>query len=271
VSIRALRKSIINMNELTVILDASRESDQLAEMSAEFALKLGYKLHFVRLQQTPSSWNILTRSTKAKYPAIINAINTARTQMDQYLQRYRNAGIKARKSIFYIEEDVTFNPAELGPLLLGRKKYMAEEGLNKAVMEAYYKENYGAVMLANDDFDPKDLDDVILLSEFEDLKSSTEEMVLSWSEKLNFRLNLLFINTLDKFESSTSSIAKMKRSINKGGFSNTKMTVFNAISSLDGARDYTQMQNCDLLIVENNGEPIAEFSKELDTNLLFIV
>ena len=105
-------------------------------------------------------------------------------------------------------------------------------------------------MILSKPIDVSKISDIVLTSNFHEIKSETAELINNLYGYLDFNLNLVYINTKDKQENSDISINNMKKVIAEKRFSRTSISIFHSERKIRGAELFANMKGGDLIILE---------------------
>lgn len=264
---------VLGMNKISVVVDFCVKSDMLIETAAEMALLFKLEVHLVQIVETPESWEYLARSTRLKYPEVMEEVNQSRDLLNTYLTKLRDQGIKASKQIVFLEKDKLVNADRVydADLVMGCKSYLRKVESRKInCLRGRLKAHRIPLMEVEAGFSISGLSEITLISDYANSNALTERFILMLLNKLKFDLNLSYINTQEEFETSELSINKMKRIINDSGFVRTKMSVFNAVSEHQGILDYEKLKGSDLFILEKPAYLTPKEVLDCETTLLII-
>ncbi|MFT5820935.1 MAG: hypothetical protein ACI8ZM_002183 [Crocinitomix sp.] len=234
------------MLKVIALTAANSDHEYVIESAIKMATFFEVQIQFLHFVPGPSDWGHLSRTNRDNYPACKVENANARDKFDSLLREVRNVGLKASKRIVIEEvlENVELDAGEHDLILIDAKSFWKLNTLKWL--------NSSSLILLQTVFNPSQMNDLVVNSCFQvGLKKMTLDLILKFSDRLNLYKHLLFINTQENFESTKSSVERMKKSINQTGINKTRIEVFNAQRHDEGIAEFAKLKNCDLIIIEH--------------------
>ncbi len=241
------------MKRIVVLISEKTNNEAIVSTAIQMAQLFKLDITLRHLVQAPHNWEELGRTARDHYPKAKQAMNTARLIMDQLLLKIRAEKVTAQKGYLLYDADQQKNRtiANSDALVITDRKLFDTK--DTALLD-FLCDHSPIKLIVSNEFDAKQIEDVVLSSDFHTLLPQSITFVNKLIENLDFNLNLVFIDTNETRENSEISIANMKKAIALNGFRKTTISIFNAECRLKGVERFANLKGGDLIITEERCE-----------------
>ena len=259
------------MYKIIALIDFKTKTDSIIQSAINLAGFGKWEIEICHLVEGPLDWEKLSRSTRDKYPESKRDLANVREKMDELLREIRALGIKVSKRIVMCDKKVESKlPYSSKDIVLIDSSNVSELIHMSCNLIDHIPENC-PIFILSEVFDPIELNDLMLTSTFKGgLKEATSDILSLFIDKVDFHKHFLYINTKNKFEFTTVSVDKMKKLINDHCLGKTHISVFNAQNFIHGVKEFVEVKNCDLVLIEKfkMSDILSEY--EINVPLFFI-
>lgn len=244
------------MKKIIALIDDQSDKEIVIDSAIELAQLLNVEIIVCHSVFAPNNWEQLGRSEREKHPDARTKINEARLLMDDLLGEIRLKNIRAKKRfLFFDKNEKHYNlDFQKDELVIMEKKFL-KRGRNRALRDLIFNLE-PAKLILSEPLKINTINDIVLTSNFHEIKSETVQMINELYRFLVFNLDLVYINTKEKQENSDISIKNMKKVIDRYGFSRTRISIFHSDRKVRGAELFANMKGGDLIILECS-QPIS--------------
>jgi hypothetical protein len=224
---------------------ADYDHKHVVESAIKIASHFQVQIEFLHQVEGPANWEYLSRTTKDMYPKCKMEVGEARERFDALLREVRGRGLKASKRIQVCE---SAENCELDSSI--QDLVVIDANLFWKLKPTKLLQS-GSFLLLSNFFDPLQMSDLVINSCFnKQLKKVSTALITKFSIQTNLHKHFLFINTKENFESTSYSVARIKKTINQTGYNKTHIEVFNAQKHDEGLEEFSLLKNCDMIIIE---------------------
>ncbi|WP_066756259.1 hypothetical protein [Crocinitomix algicola] len=257
------------MKRIAVLISKSTNNEIIIQAAIQMAQILQLEITLYHFVTAPQNWESLGRTVRDSHPQAKRDMNEARLVMDHLLMEIRAEKVAARKAylLYDQEERSTENTHNVDTLVITDRKMFEVD--NTDILD-FLCEFTPVKLIVGNEFKVKNIEDVVLSSDFHTLLPQCVSLVNNLIDTIDFNLNLVFIDTNETRENSKISIENMKRVITQNGFRKTSISIFNSDCRLKGVEDFANLRGGDLIITEEQCKVNLKSLNEMHLPIIII-
>lgn len=246
------------MEKILLPTDFSEYSQAARDYAIAIAKQCGAEVHFEHTMLVAVDWKNMSDSDRLMYPELKKAIEDAEANLEYEVEAAKEAGITAYSRL-------TFNEG-----LIDIPKDIQEHGYDLAIIGSHGTEGIKTALLGSNaqrmvryspcpvlvvkERNPNvQINHIAFASDFAEDKPASFKHIKDFTEAVNAKVTLLFINTPVNFETSVQSRSKLQSYKQNYPELIEKYEIFNHYTEDEGIIHYVQSDEPDLLAIATHG------------------
>nr|WP_299032453.1 universal stress protein [uncultured Tenacibaculum sp.] len=246
------------MKKILVPIDFSKPSEYASKLASTIAKKANSEVHLLHMIELPTGIIDMGSGTNFSIPESMLYIRKVRDRMLDYKKQFfpKNDNIKHAIRFQTPFDGIQDYSKKIGTdlIIMGAKGHTnLEEILIGSNTEKVVRNSEVPVIFTKkngDHFVPKNL---VFASSFKPNKTKAFERFLDFAQNFDSKINLLKVNTPQKFENTQETNKRIKKFIEKYGLKNYTINVYNDFSIEKGILNFSNKINADIIALATHG------------------
>lgn len=246
------------MQKILIPTDFSDFASAAAHYAVAVAKQTGAKISFEHTMLVAVDWANMTDDQKLLYPELKTTVENANDKLQNWEQWVKGQGLEA-------ESKLAFNEG-----LIDIPGNIRSHGYDLVIMGSHGISNYHDYFLGSNaqrmvrfapcpvlvvkekPADPN-LNNIAFASDFEEESLPAFKQIKTFAEKVEARINLLYVNTPVHFESTEKSLKKLEKFQSQASNLVNNLEIYNHYTEEDGIIGYANAENPDLIALATHG------------------
>ncbi|WP_440120567.1 universal stress protein [Tenacibaculum sp. Ill] len=246
------------MKKILVPIDFSKPSEYASKLASTIAKKANSEVHLLHMVELPTGFVDMGSGTNFSIPESMLYIRKVRDRMLDYKKQFfpKNNNIKHAIRFQTPFDGIQDYSKKIGTdlIIMGAKGHTnLEEILIGSNTEKVVRNSEAPVIVTKkngDNFVPKNL---VFASSFKPDKTKAFERFLDFAQNFDSKINLLKVNTPQKFENTQETNKRIKKFIEKYDLKNYTINVYNDSSIEKGILNFSNKINADIIALATHG------------------
>ncbi|CAM1349791.1 MULTISPECIES: universal stress protein [Tenacibaculum] len=246
------------MKKILVPIDFSKPSEYASKLASTIAKKANSEVHLLHMVELPTGFVDMGSGTNFSIPESMLYIRKVRDRMLDYKKQFfpKNDNVKHAIRFQSPFDGIQDYSKKIGTdlIIMGAKGHTnLEEILIGSNTEKVVRNSEIPVIVTKkngDHFIPKNL---VFASSFKPDKTKAFERFLDFAQNFDSKINLLKVNTPQKFENTQETNKRIKKFIAKYDLKNYTINVYNDSSIEKGILNFSNKINADIIALATHG------------------
>lgn len=244
--------------KIRLLTDFSEVSENALEYTILMAKKMGLEVEIMHIVNTPMNWVKLTLEQEKLYPELQLEISKAKNNLNIIAHKFADKNITAFQNLIfnmgienipkYIEDDTESLLVMGSHGASGIKEFALGSNAQKVIRKA----NCPVLIVKNRPKEPN-LKHITFASTFNDNQHKVFKKIHAFSNLLNLKLSLLYINTPYNFKETEEIDGMLNTFCEHCDEKNCNKLTYNAFNEERGLKAFAQKSQIDILAMATEG------------------
>ncbi len=246
------------MKKLLVPTDFSKYATNAANVAIEIAKKTQAEVHFENTVLSPIDWQQMSEDQKMLYPELKSMIDHAQENLDELKQKAEGQGLKASANITFnqglidIPADIDEHGYEL--VIMGSQGATGyEEFFIGSNAQRVIRHAPCPVLVVKELEGVPEFQRIAFASDFENTAHPAFERIINFTNQLQAKLDLVYVNTPVTFEATHKTNQRLSKFKEQQDAPINEAYIYNDYTPEEGILHYCSEYQPDLIAVATHG------------------